>query len=106
MARHDANRHATPKDGVLRAGSNMFSNSTHGRVDARTDSIVPDGFDLAAAKKQRTSTPDHEISRCPRCESASIRHRPGGIRDYGVERRYCCEHCDFRFDEPQVNADA
>ena len=105
MARPNANRHATPKAGVGRAGTTMSSNSTHGRTDARTDSIVPDGFNLEAAKKQRSSTPDDEIARCPRCESASIRHRPGGVAARDTETLYRCKHCDFRFDEPQVDAD-
>ena len=106
MARHDANRQATPPNGDVRAGSKMSTDGTHRRSNAGTDSIVPEDFNLEAARKAPTTTPDHEIPRCPRCESASIRHRSGGLpNNHSFETLYRCKICDHRFDHPEVGSE-
>jgi predicted RNA-binding Zn-ribbon protein involved in translation (DUF1610 family) len=104
MARSDAKRQPTPKNDVGRACKPMSSNSTHGRADARTDSIVPDDFSLEAALNAESTTADERHNRCPRCASAAIRSRDGGMQG-SAEHLYYCAHCGFRFDYPEVGGE-
>lgn len=106
MAYPDAKRQPTPTDGAGCAAKTMSTNDSRRSCETGTDSIVPEGFNLEAARQAKSTTPDKEITRCPRCESASIRHRSDSIRnERELEAAYRCKICDNRFDYPEVGGE-
>lgn len=62
---------------------------------------IPDDFDLAAAKNQRSTTDDAERKHCPNCDSINVRPKsPSGRVNYRqIEAGYLCGNCDTHFDE-------
>lgn len=68
--------------------------------DLRSD-IVPDGFDLDAARQCHSSTARTERPRCPACYKLSIVKRSPGIEGITTDgRAYRCDKCGHTFDEP------
>jgi transposase-like protein len=62
---------------------------------------IPDDFDLATAKNQRSTTDDAERQRCPNCDSINVRSKsPSGRADYRqIEAAYLCVNCNTHFDD-------
>lgn len=66
-----------------------------------SDSLVPEDFDLEAAKRAKTTTPEETLPRCPECESVQVRTKgKRDNRDRQYDTDYCCQNCRSHFDEP------
>lgn len=63
-----------------------------------SNGIVPDGFDLHAARKAKSTTPDAERKRCPECWSVRINLRTDEHTKYQYD--YHCNSCGAEFNEP------
>ena len=85
---------------------NTDSNSNHNRnqkdikfwLNDQNDNgargeLVPDGFDLKAAKSKTSTTPKDQQSRCPNCGSLCLFPRD---RERGLD--YYCKRCNERVD--------
>lgn len=53
-------------------------------------SLVPEDFDLEAAKNAPSTTPSEERPQCPYCETATLQTAPGYR---GAETKYMCKKC-------------
>lgn len=58
-------------------------------TDGRS-SLVPEDFDLEAAKNAPSTTPSEERPKCPHCETATLQTAPGYR---GAETKYMCKKC-------------
>lgn len=64
-----------------------------------SNNLIPDGFDLEAARKARSTTPRSHRKRCPECGAASIDRRVDKNNDFDHDWR--CSVCGERFDTPE-----
>lgn len=68
------------------------------------DGLVPEGFDLQAALRKRSTTASEDQPRCPRCESVQLlpvtSKPPGG--HHGTDADYRCKHCRALLDAEEV----
>ncbi|MDR9380709.1 MAG: hypothetical protein RI560_03425 [Natronomonas sp.] len=68
--------------------------------DLRSD-IVPEDFDLKAARQKHSTTDRDARPRCPECFKISIVKRSPGIAGIVSDgRAYRCDKCGHTFDEP------
>lgn len=68
------------------------------------DSLVPEDFDLDAARHARSTTPPEQRTRCPVCHQTDVRPKADRDDPVGRERdnpeRYHCRACGTHFDDP------
>lgn len=68
-----------------------------------TGGIVPDDFDLNAARHAYSTTPDEKQPKCPECESINISRKVGnhiGKRKETNSGAWRCNNCKHHFDVP------
>lgn len=66
------------------------------------EDLVPEGFDLDKARRQRSITDPSKRKRCPDCWETNLINKTGSGR--GTTRsddsKYYCAKCGSHFDEP------
>ena len=69
-------------------------------TDGGTDEIVPEDFDLEAAKNAHSTTSPDERKRCPECKRSTVCRKVDDHRKREIDTEYYCIQCLTHFDEP------
>jgi len=75
--------------------------TTHSDVKKASE-LVPEGFDLEAARRKQSSTLKDDMPKCPNCGSVTIiRKTSRPDHPQRVDGAFRCESCHEHFDNPE-----